>query len=555
VNDAGPAPLRLRAVQLLALWGFAVAQPIYALLHSQPFWFAVEGYDGADVALYAVALLFVPVAVLVAVELVLQLASRTVSGVVHDVFVAGLSAFLIGRLLDFLPGNSVIVVAVGAGFFFARLLRMWRPLQQFVSVCSAATVVFLALFLYGAPFGKLSENDVALAAGASAKSRPPVVLVIFDEFAESSLLAADGKIDSVRYPHFAALGRSATWYRNATTVNDYTFWAVPSILTGRRARTAQLPMLADHPKNLFTMLAGAGYRVHAFQPVTRMCPESACGPAIPHRSLGRRLVDAGSHVRGSLRRFLFLTREYELHLPDWNDPPGQVHRFLRSIGPRQERELYVLHVLLPHGPWRYLPSGRQHVFTPIHDVKGNWTSNAAEVDGAYRDHLLQVGYVDSVLGQIVQRLRTKGIWDRSLVVVTADHGVSFKPGDHRRSIDAANFADIAFVPLFVKLPGQRVGRTDRETARTIDIVPTIADAIGLPSGWSFDGRSLLARRPSGSSLLVDSLTHGLERVPWATAQREREATVKQKAALFGSGNDPRLIAGIPTAGPHASASR
>jgi arylsulfatase A-like enzyme len=553
VKVAELAPLRVRAVQLLALWGFAVAQPIYSLLHSQPFWFAVEGYDGIDLALYAVALLLIPVAALVAVEFVLQLVSRTVSIIVHDVFVAALSAFLIGRLLGFLPGNAVVLVAFGAGFFFARLLRMWRPLQQFVTICAAATVIFLALFLYGAPFAKLDQDNVALA-GASAKSRPPVVLVIFDEFAESSLLAPNGEVDSVRYPHFAALERAATWYRNATTVNDYTFWAVPSILTGRRARTAQLPMLADHPKNLFTLLAAAGYRVHAFQPVTRMCPESACGPT-PHRSLGRRLFDAGSHLRGSLRRFLFLTREYELHVPDWNDPPGQVHRFLRVIGSQQTRELYVLHVLLPHGPWRYLPSGRQHVFTPVHDVKGSWTSNAAEVDGAYRDHLLQVGYVDDVLGQIMQRLRARRIWDRSLVVVTADHGVSFRPGDHRRSIDATNFADIAFVPLFVKLPGQRVGRIDRETARTTDIVPTIADAIGLQSGWSFDGRSLLARRPSGSSVLVDSLTHGPERASWAAVRREREATVEQKAALFGSGNDPRLIAGIPVAEPHASATK
>ena len=74
-------------------------------------------------------------------------------------------------------------------------------------------------------------------------ARTPVVLVIFDEFAMSSIMTERGTIDAVRYPNFGALARSSTWHRNATTVHDYTFWAVPAILTGMRPTTTSCRLL------------------------------------------------------------------------------------------------------------------------------------------------------------------------------------------------------------------------------------------------------------------------------------------------------------------------
>ena len=66
----------------------------------------------------------------------------------------------------------------------------------------------------------------------------------------------DGHIDAARYPNFARLARDATWYRNATTVADYTERAVPALLTGDRPTTAALPIASDHPESLFTLLGG-----------------------------------------------------------------------------------------------------------------------------------------------------------------------------------------------------------------------------------------------------------------------------------------------------------
>ena len=67
----------------------------------------------------------------------------------------------------------------------------------------------------------------------SAERRPPVVVVVFDEFPADDLLGPDGQIDAERFPNFAELASMSTWFPNGHTVYDSTFKAVPAILDGR----------------------------------------------------------------------------------------------------------------------------------------------------------------------------------------------------------------------------------------------------------------------------------------------------------------------------------
>ena len=125
----------------------------------------------------------------------------------------------------------------------------------------------------------------------------------------------------------------------------------------------------------------------------------------------------------------------------------------------------MMHILMPHYPWRYLPDGKQYGSSLGIDGLGSdgdtWTTDPWVVDQGWQRHLLQAGFTDRLLGQLVSKLKAEGIWNKALVILTADHGVSFLPGQHRRSVTPANFSDIASVPLFVKLPapGQRAGST------------------------------------------------------------------------------------------------
>ena len=176
--------------------------------------------------------------------------------------------------------------------------------------------------------------------------------------------------------------------------------------------------------------------------------------------------------------------------------------------------------MLPHSPWQYLPSGRRYSVRPAPAWGSDevWTDNQAAVDQSWQRHLLQLGYADRVLGGLVSRLRATGLYDRALVVVTADHGVSFRAGQKRRPLSSENLQDIAYVPLFVKLPGQKHGRVVRAPARTIDILPTIARELRVSVPWSLDGRALLPSPPRERDVVLIK-DHGRRFVIPATRAR------------------------------------
>jgi hypothetical protein len=148
-----------------------------------------------------------------------------------------------------------------------------------------------------------------------------------------------------------------------------------------------------------------------------------------------------------------------------------------------------------------------------------------------------VGYVDRLLGRLLRRLDREGVFERSLVVVVADHGSSFRAGEGRRPVTDHNLADIAGVPLFVKLPGQRRGAVDPRPARTTDLVPTVADVLDVRLPWQVDGDSLLGPPHERSDVLVARRGGVDARLPLDRMTRDRQSTIRMKVEAFGEGRD------------------
>ena len=130
-------------------------------------------------------------------------------------------------------------------------------------------------------------------AGAREQSerRPPVVLVVFDEFPADTLIGPDGRIDAARYPNFAALAGTSTWFRNAETVYDSTFKAVPAILDARMPRAGTAPDVRSHQPSVFHLMNKLGYGVIKVESGTALCPPWIC-PGWAH-SPTRRAQAAG----------------------------------------------------------------------------------------------------------------------------------------------------------------------------------------------------------------------------------------------------------------------
>jgi arylsulfatase A-like enzyme/Flp pilus assembly protein TadD len=103
-------------------------------------------------------------------------------------------------------------------------------------------------------------------------------------------------------------------------------------------------------------------------------------------------------------------------------------------------------------------------------------------------YLGEIAYADQVVGRLVGWLRQKALIDKTLVVVTADHGESL--GDHGESTHAYFVYDATtHVPLVVRTPWGLRGRRAAQVS-SVDIMPTVLDLLNLPPQPGIDGRSL-----------------------------------------------------------------
>ena len=562
-----------RVAHLAALWAYGVAQPVFSMLEGNPEFLVVRGSTRTDVAVFAIALGLVPPLLVVGVEAIAGLASTTLARALHIVAVwcfSFLAALQLVRLFDPEQPIALLLPMIPAGIAALAYMR-WRPFRSFLSISLVLPLLGLLAFVTTVPLAVDDRQGMDV----EVRSRTPVVLVVFDEFPVSSLLRADGSLDGVRYPNFARLARESVWYPRATTVHASTTQAVPAILTGLHPRQGQLPTLTDHPTNLFTLL-GERYSIRAAEQATRLCPVRYCPRtrdsvafldrergllydtyvAYLHRVLpgqlrgqlppiGQRWGGFGSAPGDDVRELVLGA----LDADDLNAAfartrgrkAAQYQEFLQSLRtPSARRDLYFEHSVLPHSPWSFLPSGREYGDALwVEGIESDWVRwgpSARLVEQGLQRHLLQVGYVDLLVGQLLNRLKNVGLYDRALLVVTADHGAGFTPGGYLREVDREGLADIAAVPLFVKYPGQQRSRIDYRGAKTIDVLPTIADVIGVRIPWRVDGHSLRAR-PIERRVAVAGASTGTFSASVEAVAHDVGATARRNASLFGEGAD------------------
>ena len=346
--------------------------------------------------------------------------------------------------------------------------------------------------------------------------RPNVILLIMDEFPGDSLKGRDGRIDAVRYPNLAALSRNAYWFPNAFASYDSTPKATPLIMDGRRPIKGNPPDQRGHPRTIFDMFGRRGYRIVDSEEATAICPRRYCPRARTRRP-------------GILRN---LNRAR----------PGRLERFFGRI--RKGRPgFYLKHVLLPHGPYQYLPSGAASRRGARDLVRGmNHTAGYHDAFLTYHNYqryLQQVGFVDRELGKLFRRLIRLRIFDQTMIVLTADHGISWEVGaKDRRKVNEHNVDEVATVPMLIKAPGQRRGRIVRSYMRTMDVTPTIADILNFRLPYRPDGRSAFSRTVKRRRS-VFLPTRSFDRVIRISARRyeaRRRRNVRRRLALFGSGD-------------------
>jgi hypothetical protein len=566
-----------RFTHLFALSAVAIAQPQFAKLGPAPGYFAAHGLTSLEVVLLALALVLIPPAVLIALEWIIGLVSRRARWVLHLVFVAGLVALIalppLGGLTSWLAVGLSGLIGVGFALAYAR----FRPVRSFATVLGFAPLLFLVVFLFVSSTSKMVMGGQLDAWKADDSYRPPVVFIQFDALPSLLLQTPNHQVDAKRFPNFARLAHDGVWYRNASPIDENTVFSVPSFVDGQLARKGTHPWVQDHNPNLFTEL-GPIYRMNVTEEAGSLCPYQYCArpPASPGirtmahdtRAVFNQIFRPESarkdlpSISGSWRYFtshprapVFKTRLKSAAHIIRHLSVGRVGRFehwLANVGHGGSMpELDYIHMFLPHEPRAFLPDGKSYP-SPDPSLGGPPAYNNLYLsEQELQRDILQLGFTDKVVGEVIRRLKALGIYDDAMIVVVADHGESFLPPKstpapafvpghlgYRRAVTTRNLADIASIPMFIKYPKGHgpSDKIDDRFVRAVDVFPTILHTIGLPLP-PVAGRNLTEPRYHGHTKVAVATTFdGIVQMGVPRWQRRRELSLRRRVRLFGYGS-------------------
>ncbi|MGH9804285.1 MAG: sulfatase-like hydrolase/transferase [Candidatus Acidiferrales bacterium] len=511
---------RAALLAFLTLVTFSVSQSVYNMLAANQVFLTLRQVSNLELLGVIAVFNLLPAAALCAVWLLL----RTLSPALARIFFAAAVAALF--LLFFLQVHKLYFPAwsvfAGAELLWMALaalvgwasVRFEKPFRLFIRVLSPVIILFPALFLLRtwADRGQLPPPPAPAppprAAAAPLAAQPPILFLLLDELSLDALVGPGGQIDPQRFPNFHRLAAESHFFLNASANADQTTLSLPAILTGGLP-TRGAPTARNYPQNLLALLE-LHYDIYAYESVTGFCEPDRfhCLAATRQGAVG--------HAE-FLRDVFFLSAarvvqpQLGLGLPDlrqtwgpFRDAPAlvtaRVERFEKFMDALPQLSaskpfFFFFHHMLPHAPYLLSPDGRLeddplNAFTP--ELKGD----AAGILKVKQRYEWQIRFTDNQVGRFVARLKDLGLYDRSLVIVTADHGVSYDPETPGRALVAERNAEmILLVPLFIKLPQQARGEVSERDVQLVDLVPTIAAQLGLEVPWPLAGRSVFAPDP------------------------------------------------------------
>ena len=317
-----------------------------------------------------------------------------------------------------------------------------------------------------------SEPTITAPRSGNTEAGTSVVWIVLDEAPLYALLKTDGNINAERFPGFAELAKNSTWYRNTLTTAQRTTEAVPAMLDGTWPTLRNYPVFADHPINLFTLSEGHK-KLDVYQSITSLCPDNLCPNKIPDEE-----------------------RAADYQVSEFKD-------LTKRVSTSTEATVHFSHMLLPHRPWRLSADFRLAKELGVDPRPSTVVDRRRD---SYQALLRQFVATDALLKDFITTLKDSNNWNRTMVIVTTDHGMTFVPGESfRDTVNPENpdtLEDIYRVPLFIKYPNQQTSVVSDCALSSIDILPTVLEVAGIPHDETFDGVDVSARCPLRTSRRV-----------------------------------------------------
>jgi arylsulfatase A-like enzyme len=356
-------------------------------------------------------------------------------------------------------------------------------------VTSAVPAVLVAVALAGCPGPKGDAPPKAAAARPSAAGNRLSVLLVTIDTLRADHMGVYGYRRSTS-PRMDALARRGVVFDEAYTYWPKTRGSFVGIMTGRLASQTGYgkahPMLLDFNPTLASVLKEAGY-------------ETAATVDNPN------VASALGYARGFDRyRETWEEKDLVTEMDRTRAITGDGVRTLRQASPDRPFLLW-LHYVNPHAPYEppspwdaaFLDAdaSRGERLRPVDGFHGGvpkaWAVPGKALGWYVARYDGEIAAVDAEVGKLVDALEGSAVRDRTLVVITSDHGESL--GEHDYYFDHGEdlFDPSIRIPLLVVGPGLAAGHRTDVLATTLDLVPTILDAVKVSYPPDLAGESLL----------------------------------------------------------------
>ncbi len=466
--------------------------------------------------------------------------------------------------------QQIALVGAAAVLFllFALPLRAWarrgtRLLRAPVTIAKAVGILVLASVASIAVRPKpVVPSPAPQGVPAALADRPNVILIMVDTL-RADRLPAYG-YSAIRTPAFDALASDGAVFENAFAQASWTKPSAATLLTGLYPSTHQAIRKADLLPEAVTTLPEAmrasGWRTGGIVTNINLAPSFQFDQGYdeylylaPDYFFGASESSSKLAAYNGLRlfreRFLSKRKDVRNYYQDAATTTAAARDWIDRNG--RSRFFLFLHYMDPHDPYFIHPYDGHavaRVETPRPDP-----ARAKELSDLYDGEIV---FLDRHLGEFLDHLKARGLYDDTLIVLTADHGEEFH--EHGGWWHGTTLYDEQIrIPLLVKSPKAAAGPRGLVggIARSLDIAPTILAMCGVAAPKATQGISLAQARPGDESFAEEDFEGNQIRALRTSEWKIIEANPRNprglpESELFKMSEDPgetrNLAAGDPS---------
>jgi len=309
-------------------------------------------------------------------------------------------------------------------------------------------------------------------------------------------------------PNIDDLAQKGFVFDNAYTASNWTKPATASLITslypGAHQTNTLVQKISPSIQCLPERFKQAGYHTLALSANANISSDFGFDQGVDYfyEIISKNMIDFSALYISLQKLHPYLkkkVREFKLerkNLEDKEEEEVMLGHFLRWLETIQDEKFFAyFHFNTPHSA--YDPPPAFDIFTedPTVEVKRIEPNRKEKLTEAQLERLLSLYYgeilhVDHIIGRMIKTLEQKGLMEKTIIAITADHGEEFYDHEswgHAHSMynELLNIPLIFYVPDYPFPPGRVTNNVS-----IIDIGPTLMSLVGLPPDPGIDGKDL-----------------------------------------------------------------